>query len=347
MIPLPNLCMLQRLTQLARSSVLALVALPLLGGHAIAQDEATTLAGALRSADVVVRATVQAATDPSPEWHRLQFVTTELLTGTLGPQFSVLEPAGACCGRSLFALQPGSDVLLFLRRTGTTLHPFGGARGVLPADGELLAHLRALLAAADEPARLHVLAQALQATEPRIAADAAHALAVAPTLTLSAGDRAEIVAALQSAAVRGATTAAPLLDAALRLSDPTVLDAALPVYLTAERDDMAALLRRGFARVDAGMLAARLAQHAAGDERSDLRMTDLLADLPAAQGTPLLRRMFAATSNPRVQLCAAEHLLGRRQLDGALASRMQPSLLRLAERRAQSANRYRSIDVNR
>jgi hypothetical protein len=105
---------------------------------AAAQEQATALSTAARAAAVVVRATVVVATDPSPEWHRLQFRTSEVLKGTVGGSFALLEPSGACCGRSLFALQPGQSCLLFLRQIGAVLHPFGGSRGVLPDEPEIV-----------------------------------------------------------------------------------------------------------------------------------------------------------------------------------------------------------------
>ena len=52
----------------------------LLAVPAAAQAQATALSTAARSAAVIVRATVVAATDPSPEWHRLQFRTVEVKT---------------------------------------------------------------------------------------------------------------------------------------------------------------------------------------------------------------------------------------------------------------------------
>src|SRR5690606_28187413 len=103
-----------------------------------------------------------------PEWHRFEFVTERALRGRPGDRFAVLEPAGACCGRSLFALQTGDRCLLFLRRTGALLHPLGGARGVLPADAAVVAHTEALLAAADDRQRTALLAAALGSDAARV-----------------------------------------------------------------------------------------------------------------------------------------------------------------------------------
>ena len=67
---------------LRRLSLLLLSLLPT--AFAGAQDQATTLLAASRRADVVVRATVLAATDPTPEWHRLQFRRDAVLKGAVG-----------------------------------------------------------------------------------------------------------------------------------------------------------------------------------------------------------------------------------------------------------------------
>ncbi len=155
-----------------------------------AQDQATTLLAQARAADAVVVARVTAASDPSPEWHRLEFVTTQVLKGNSPGEFAVLEPAGACCGRSLFALQIGDERLLFLRRRGPSWHPCGGARGVVPAAPEVVAHVTALLAAPNDSALAHLLADNVGHQEARIADDAAHALAVLPQIALGSAQRA-------------------------------------------------------------------------------------------------------------------------------------------------------------
>jgi hypothetical protein len=310
---------------------------------ATAQEQATTLLAACQRATVIVRATVLAATDPAPAWHRLSFRRDAVLKGNLGLTFELLEPAGACCGRSLFTLQPGQSCLLFLVRTGATLHPFGGARGVLADTPELVAAVQDLLAAATDAQRAQRLIAQFAATDPRIVADAAHALATLPALELDAAARATVVAALQTALVRGTTTVAPLVDAAVRLQDPAVLDAVLPVYLTAARDDVAALLRRGLGRATPAVIADRLSLATGTDPARQLRAAELLAELPADAARAALQDLVASSSCPRVKLCASEALLA----DGIPAARLQPhvpaAVLDLAQRRRTVPNRFRSI----
>lgn len=322
------------------SSFTSLVCLAL---GANAQDQATTLLANSQRADVVVRATVVATSDPSPDWHRLEFRTDELLKGRLGANFAVLEPAGACCGRSLFALQPGAACLLFLQRRGATLHPLGGSRGVLADDAALSAHVRALLAAPDAAATAALLANGLQSPLPRIADDAAHALASLPTLALDRRRRDVVAEALGHAVRTRLATAASLVEVAVRIADAPMLDTLLPLYLGQERADQASLLREGLARCAADELLARLPMHLRSDEDGELRAAELLARLPAEHGAPALRRLLTATRSPRVQLRATETLLDQGAATSTLPAQLPAPVLRLAERRRHTVQPFRSI----
>lgn len=311
-----------------------------------AQDQATTLLAAARRADVVVRATVTAATDPSPEWHRLQFTAAEVLKGSIGGQFVLLEPAGACCGRSLFALQVGDRRLLFLERRGAALHPFGGSRGVVADEPAVVAHVAALLAAEHDDAAAALLAGALAHEEPRIADDAAHALAAMPRLHLPPPARAAVIAALQADVQRGATRAASLADVAVRVADAPLLDALLPTYLDAARADQATLLRRALGRCDPAEVVVRLPQFVADDARA-LRAAELLLDLPATAAAPALERLLQAHPHPRVQLRVAEGLLAAGRSRSQLTGRVPAPVLDVAARRHESPRRFRAIDPER
>jgi hypothetical protein len=308
-----------------------------------AQGPATTLLAGCQRAEVIVRATVLTATDPSPEWHRLSFRANELLHGTLGETFELLEPAGACCGRSLFALQPGQHCLLFLRRTGPLLHPFGGSRGVLADEPELVQAVRELLGAATDAARGQRLIGQLQHVDPRVAADAAQALATLPALALSVNDRDALGSALLSALQRRATTAAPLLDAVVRLQDPALLDRLLPAYLDTDLADQARLWRQGLGRASAPMLTDRLPMFVGTDAVRQLRAAELLAELPAMDTMAALQNLLQTSGCPRVKLCASEALLA----GGAVANSLEPfvpaPILELAQRRRQAPRAFRSI----
>lgn len=305
-----------------------------------AQDR--TLLAASRGADLVVQATVLAASDPSPAWHRLEFRTDLVLKGDAPAEFRLLEPAGACCGRSLFALQPGQQVLLFLRRSGPNLHPNGGARGVLPAEPALRAHVQALLAVADGPATARLLAASLLAAEPRIADDAAQALATLPALQLPAADLPLLQQALQDAMQRGITRTAPLLEAAMRLGEPSLLDTVLPAYLNADAA-MAPLLRSALLRCPPAALAERLPLHPTTTSESALRAAELLVALPGAVARPALDRMLLQAAHPRVQLCLAEGLLAAGVDAFALRSSVPAPVLRLAEQRHRQPKRFRNL----
>jgi hypothetical protein len=312
-----------------------------------AQDQATTLLACAKDAAVVVRATVLFASDPTPEWHRLQFRADAVLKGTVGAEFVLLEPAGACCGRSLFAMQPGDRCLLFLKRTGSSLHPLGGSRGVLADSPAITAHVQALLAAGTDTDTAGLLVAGLTNAEPRIAADAAQALAVLPTLPLSTAHKDTLATALVTAMQSGTTTAAPLLDVAARLQDPFLLQALMPTYLATPRADQALLMRRSIQRWAPEVVLAAVPAQATGDTGRDLRTAELLAALPADAVGPTLRTMLATTGCPRVKLCTGEALLAAGATTTELAPWMPAPVLQLAARRTAEARPFRSIQPNR
>ena len=309
-----------------------------------AQDQATTLLAACRGADVIACATVVQATDPSPDWHRLQFTVTQQLKGAPLATVTLMEPAGPCCGRSLFALQPGDHRLLFLRRVGATLHPFGGARGVLPAEPQLLAHVQALLAAPDDAAVARLLAQNLTATAARIADDAAHALAAMPQLALPAAERDMVAAALQNAVAQHSTRTAALVDVAVRHQDAAMLDTLLPAYLATPAGDQAALLRRGLSRCEAAGIVTRLPLHVGDDVDTMVRAAELLSTLPPADAAAPLQQLLRRANSPRVQLAAAEGLLAAGTRAATLAPEIPEPVLDLASRRQSGKKRFRAID---
>ncbi|MFO1077830.1 MAG: hypothetical protein U1E73_08905 [Planctomycetota bacterium] len=307
------------------------------------QDQATHLAAACQKADVLVVATVTATTDPSPEWHRLEFRADDVLRGNPGATFALMEPAGACCGRSLFALAEGEQRLLLLQRTGAVLHPFGGGRGVLPVRPAVLAHVRALLQANTDAQRTAVLLAALAGDEPRLADDAAHALAAMPQLALDAGARTRVATALRAAVELGSPRAAALLDVAVRTADAAMLDAVLPLYLGTPRADQARLLRSGLARVPSALAIGRLPGLCGGDRDRELRAAELLCAFGDANATAALSSLLATTQNPRVQLCAAEGLLAAGTDAAALRARVPARVLALAQRRAAGRPLFRAI----
>ena len=319
--------------------LLATTLAPLASG----QEQATTLHLACRTADVVVRATVLAASDPSPDFHRLEFRSDEVLKGQVGPRFALLEPSGACCGRLLFTLQPGDSCLLFLKRTGPLLHPFGGGRGVAVPTDELLTHVRALLAAPDDTAVANLLAASLEASEPRVASDAALALAGMPTVTLAAGPRATFERVLAQAVTDGRTTAPSLCELAVRLGDDAVIDTLLPHYLSASRADRRELLRRTLLRLPAGEVGNRLPMFLDPSTTTVMRAAELLVDLPEAQARRGLELLLQQHPHPRVQLSLAEVLLRNDQRAAELDGATPAAVRAVAEQRQRDQKRFRAI----
>lgn len=323
---------------------LPLLLLPLLTtAFAGAQDQATTLLAASRRADVVVRATVLGASDPTPDWHRLQFRRDAVLKGAVGEQFVLLEPSGACCGRVLFTLQPGDEVLLFLVRQGSALHPFGGSRGVATPTPALLTHVQALLAANGDAALAAVLAGALDAAEPRLAADAAHALVTLPTLPLGSEGRARVATALQEALVADRSTSASLCEVAARLGDSALLDTLLPHYLVTSKPGQQELLQRTLLRCPAGDVAQRLPLFTDASTERNVRAARLLASMPNAEARQGLERLLQLHPHPRVQLCLAESLLQSGARGAELATSMPAAVTELANRRSNQPKAYRAI----
>jgi hypothetical protein len=324
---------------MTHASIPRLLLAALLANASVSQDQATTLLAVSRAADVVVVATVGAASDPSPAFHRRAFRRHQTLRGSIDPEFQLLEPAGACCGRSLFALVEGEAVLLFLRRMGPRLEPLGGSRGVVPARPVLIQHTLALLQA-NATALPAVLTAALATDEPRIADDAAHALAALPHLQLDAPARQQLLAALQQAASRSLTRLAPLAEAAVRDGSGSMFDALLPTYLAAA-DGQARLLRTALLRSDVPSLVDRLPlfdrpEHA-------LRIAELLTVLPSAAASGAIRQMLARPCHPRAQLCLAEALLQRGAGGEALLTQLPRPVRELALQRRGTPPSFRSI----
>ncbi|MGC6487125.1 MAG: hypothetical protein ACON4Z_05745, partial [Planctomycetota bacterium] len=160
----------------------------------VAQQQPTSLAALTQRADVIALASVTNSVLAQPQLRRVVLRSDEVLKGALGATFTLTEPAGRCCGRSLFTLQAGHARLVFLRRVGPTLHVLAGERGLVPAEPELVADVRALLDAGGGAALTNLLVQQLTATTPRVADDAAAALAAQPALSLSDPQRAEVAA---------------------------------------------------------------------------------------------------------------------------------------------------------
>ena len=307
------------------------------------QDQATTLLAACRNADVVVRATVLGASDPSPDFHRLEFRSDEVLKGQVGARFPLMEPSGACCGRLLFTLVPGDTCLLFLKRTGPLLHPFGGGRGVAVPTDDLLAHVRALLAPTDDAAVANLLAASLQAPEPRVAHDAALALAGLPTVTLADGPRASFDRTLAHAVAEGRTTAPSLCELAVRLGDTAVIDTLLPHYLAAAHADRRELLRRTLLRLPAGEVGNRLPMFLDPAGADAVRGAELLVGMPDAEAQSGLERLLQQNSHPRIQLCLAEVSLRSSGRAAQLGNATPSAVTTVAEQRRRTQKSFRAI----
>lgn len=297
-----------------------------------AQDGASTLAALVDGADAAAVATVVAREETPTAVLLVRLQTTTALAGAAPATFALSEPAGACCGRSLFALQPGDVRLVFLQRRGAGWHLAGGPRGMLPATAAVLAHVQSLLAARTGAARSAALLAALDHDEARIADDAATALGCQPGLALDADGRQRIAALLPRELDRRSARGTALLEVAARCADAALRDAVLARYLDCPRDDEAELLGRCLLRTPvAGTID--LAVAAATDERRGLRVAALVDRLDADAATARGLAMLGVAPGPRVQLRLCEDLLVR----GVPAEQLRaapPTVVAVAQKRA-------------
>ena len=328
--------------RLARVALTAALTAPL-----CAQQQAATMASLAARADVVVRASVTYSVRPTPQWRQVGLRTDAVLKGQVGQTFTLTEPAGECCGRSLFSLRVGDERLLFLRRVGPVLHPMGGGRGVLPATPALLTHAAALMQAETTNALAHLLAQSLASSEPRISHDAAMALAALPNLTLSAADRAAAMAALSTSVQRGSTRTAALADVAARLGDASALDVVLPLYLRATRDDQAKLLGSALSRCAPALVAERMPMHVGATRRDAVRAATLLTTLPPSVGQGAMAALLSRPVHPRAKVELCQGLLAAGVAQASLSPMVPPVVLELALARRRQGPSFENIRPRR
>ena len=318
-----------------------------LAGALAAQNQATTLTSLCQRADVVVVATVAGSTEPVPGLLRLTLQTKQTLKGSISQTFALTEPAGRCCGRALFTMPVGTTGILFLDRIGPTLHTLGGGRGVLAATPDLLAHTQALLQSSTNQALTHTLANNLSHHEPRIAHDAAHALAALPKLVLTSLERSNVTLALTASVQRGSTATAALADVAARLGDARMIDSIMPIYLDARREDQASLLRKALVRCAPEVVAERVPIFVGRTRRANLRAAELLTKMPAYQAHAAMTDLLSRSSHPQVKMHLCEGFLEA----GVTAASLQPlvpkAVLELALARRKRQPTFKNINPNR
>ena len=272
------------------SQLLAAVLLCAAACHA--QAEATTLASLASEATHVVVARATHRTDPDATVVRVAFELVEDLRGTAPRQFSLSEPAGACCSQLLFTITTGDRLVLFLDRVGPRLHLLGGSRAGVPATEAVVDHVRDLCATSDPMERAGILADALESPDDRIRADAALALAAAPVLPV-ASPALETKLARQ-VGERG-RVASPDLPALLRIGARLDLEAPrralLSSYLDATEPGLEQTLRMWLATYPAASVATDLAAAEIDADPRAVRAARLLAELPAAHAVPVLQRL--------------------------------------------------------
>ena len=312
-----------------------------------AQDQASTMARLCQNADVIVRGIVTGSHYPTAELHQLTIKPEQVLKGNVSTQFVLTEPAGQCCGRSLFALMVGETRILFLKRIGPTLHTTGGGRGVLAATSELLTHVENLLATSTTSDLSHLLAANLNHDEPRIADDAALALATLPDLSLTVSERSTVIASLKRSVQRGLTRTAALADIAARLGDTAVVDSMMPIYLSAAREDQARLLRNALKRCPAELVADRLPMFVGKIRRSNMRAAKLLTNLPPITAHAAMTNLLQRPNHPQIQMQLCEGLLAAGVSSASLQPMVPDVVLKLAVKRQNQRPKFRNINPQR
>jgi hypothetical protein len=203
--------------------------------------------------------------------------------------------------------------------------------------------VRAVLQTGNDAALASLLARNLMHAEPRVADDAAQALAVLPRLELAAPERQLLAVALDDAVRRGLTRVAPLLEAAVRQRDDAMVDELLRAYLGAQRRGHGHAAAQGTRSLPARpTFRSGLPMHVVTDAGA-LRAAELLVDLPAAEARQALLAMLRDQSSPRVQLCVAEGLLAAGMRGEQLTSALPAPVLDLAQRRLDAPRTFRSI----
>ena len=305
------------------------------------QQEATTLAALSNKADSIVVATAVAATDPSPEFHRVEFRTEQTLKGPVAGNFAVIEPAGRCCGRALSTLAVGDRVLAFLSLRGGALHPLGGDRGVLRASDGLVTHVQDLLQPASSERKGALLANALASTEPRVRADAALALAQLPAVPLDSASHAKVLAALDQEIAAGSNRIPALVTASVRFVGDAAAPALVRAYVRADAEDRALAVARGLLQLSAVAIHQALAAEVLADEAAQQRACALASAKPDPISIPMLTRMLDA--HPRVALAAAEALLATGVAPATLAPRTDAAVLDTAIQRRSKLPQLRVV----
>jgi hypothetical protein len=305
-----------------------------------AQQQASTLFALARSADAIYVATATAISDPAPDWHRVEFRVDDAMKGASRASFAVLEPAGRCCGAALLDAEPGLQFVVFLQARGTALHPIAGDRGLVRATPAIVAHIRETLAIAgqaDQETRL--LARGLSNPEPRVAQDAALALAAHPSTVRDPEARRAVAEALDRC-VEQPTTALPALATTVaRAEGPDAALALVPRYLHARSEEAANSLRYALESVPCDQVAAAVRSETTQEESACIRAAELLEQRADPSQLDVLQRLLRDAGTPRAKAHVVSALLEHGVDAKTLSSQVHKSVLAAAIARHQQMSR--------
>jgi hypothetical protein len=314
------------------------------GGRLPAQDAGLTLSELLRRARAVVTARCVQVTEAGAQ-RTASFARLEQLLGEdTGERIVLSESAERRCGSTLHAVVPGGSFLLFLDGQSPP-QLLGGARGIEPLAPGLVAHVQELIAAADDAARVRVLAHALRADAARVQRDAARSLKQEPRLELCAdgGVRAWIAATLLADPGLAQPRSLDLLAAAARLREPAALAVGAGVFVGTTRTELDRMVRFCLASFDAEDVARHVAGLAPAGVQGRTRQVELLADLASPTAAQALRAIAQANAGAAREAA----LLALVTRGDALPAEVAPAELQTiharAQARQQAAPVYRNV----
>lgn len=306
-----------------------------------AQDAATTLLRLCERASLIAQVRVLDVRLHGDEM-LVTLRTLHALRGAAPACFVLREPGGDACGRALAGLLPGSGMLAFLERApgGATL-VCPSPRALVALEPGLVAHVAALCAAGRRELP-SLLATALGASSPRVATDAALALAELEQLgNLSVAGRAGLLQALRTAT--GARTLPALVTAAARLQLPEAVPMFVDRWLTGAEDGCRRLHRDALLQFPPALVVAEIAARQPRGQHAQLRAVQLLELLPAAEAADRLLAI-ARSGEPAAAVHAAAALLRAGLGADALPPELGAERKALAERLAAPAPpRFRAI----
>lgn len=307
------------------------------------QDAASTIGRLVQGADAVVHARFLGSTHEG-ERRAARFAVRDALAGApIGSSFTLTEPDGRACGRALAGLIPGASYVAFLAVDGPRAVRLAssGSRALPLATADLLTHVRTLSVTPQEDWTTAMIG-ALEATDPRVRADAALDLARRPDLeSVDPKGRSAILGALTHGLEDEAAPHTALIQAAARSRPDGTAQVLVQQFVDARAPWLDRCLLDALARLPAMDVATCLPSHALRGNRS----VEIAERIDARPGAQALAGIAVGNFDPTARRRAATALAqrGYRNTD-LLGIGVRPSDLPTESMPSRPAARFRSID---